>query len=469
VDPTATFYLLPTRAWEIGVGVCLATLTHDGRPSAVGRRWNDLSACVGLAAVGASYVFVAQMSPWGVVPVVGAALVIAAGEATAVGQLLSQPALTWIGRLSYSLYLWHWPVFVLARLVVPGISTIAVVVVTVACAWACHVVVEEPLRRRPGVLPAIVAAVASVAALAMWMLWEPVPRFGTAGFDSPSSSIRMYDLRPRPRPKTAAFHAVFADVETPSTQAAPDSYAHEGIVCGTGDDDPAIVVFGDSHASMFAESLRTAADRIGRRVALFCMSGHDSPFMDIPIRRGLPTRTLSSEERYRFDLARLAAIERWRPRVVVVSARWSLCDDMGSSLLDHLGRLGVTVLLVEQPPELAGVGDNSVMQYLCWKGVEPAPSSEFLLPQGNRPRTEAGRDLLRRIAARHPNCRIVPTCDLYARGDQAVVLDGRTAIYLDDDHLTTQGTWLALPRLTVAIAAALDGERPTPQPPSTIP
>jgi peptidoglycan/LPS O-acetylase OafA/YrhL len=465
VDPTATFYLLPTRAWEIGVGVCLATLMHDGRRSLVGSRWSEVLAGAGLAATGASYVFVTQMSPWVAVPVAGASLVIAGGEATAVGRLLSQPLLTWIGRLSYSLYLWHWPVFVLARLVVPGMSNVAVVLVTVTCAWVCHVAVEEPLRRRPGVIPAIAAAVVSVAALALWMLWGPIPRFDVAAFERASSSIRMYDLRPRPRPQTAAFRAVFADVETPSALAGPDSYAWDGIVCGAGDDDPAIVVFGDSHASMFAEALRTAADRLGRRVALFCMSGRDSPFMDIPIRRGLPTRTLSSEERYRFDLARLAAVERWRPRVVVVSARWSLCNDMGTSFLDHLDRLGVVVLLVEQPPELAGVGDNSVVQYLCWKGVVPAPGVDFLLPQGNRPRTEAGRDLVRRIAARHPNCRVVPLHDLFARGDDAVVLDGRTSIYLDDDHLTTQGTWLTLPRLTAALAEALDGPRPTSLPP----
>jgi hypothetical protein len=127
------------------------------------------------------------------------------------------------------------------------------------------------------------------------------------------------------------------------------------------------------------------------------------------------------------------------------------------------------VLLVEQPPELAGVGDNSVVQYLCWKGVMPAPGVDFLLPQGNRPRTEAGRDLVRRIAAQHPNCRVVPLHDLYARGDQVIVLEGRTSIYLDDDHLTTEGTRLALPRLTAALAEALDGPRPTSHPPSAAP
>jgi peptidoglycan/LPS O-acetylase OafA/YrhL len=462
--PTAAFYLLPTRAWEISAGVCLAAFMQGDWHGSGGHRWRDVLGCAALTGIGASYVLLRRMSPWAAVPVGCAAAVIAAAGSGAVGRILSQPPLVWTGRLSYSLYLWHWPIIVLSRLLAPGVSPVALLLVTVACAWVCHVVVEQPLRHRPGVLPVLAAGYAAVSGLALWMLVGPVPRFDVARFDRPSSSIRMYDLRPQPQPPTAAFRGVFADVEAPATLATPESYAHEGIVREDGNESPAILVLGDSHGSMFGETLRTAAERLGRGIAFFCMNGGDSPFIEMPVRRGLPTRTLTSEERYRFDHARLAAIERWRPRVIVVAARWSIHRDTGDSFLDHLDRLGIPVLLVEQPPELAGVGDNSVMQYLCWKGFEPVPGSEFLLLQGNQPRTDAGRDLLRRIVARHDNCRIVPVHDLFARGDEVLVLERRTVLYLDDDHLTTQGTWLALPRITTALAEAIAGPRP-PTPP----
>jgi hypothetical protein len=58
--------------------------------------------------------------------------------------------------------------------------------------------------------------------------------------------------------------------------------------------------------------------------------------------------------------------------------------------------------------------------------------------------------------ALHPDCAILPLYDLYARGDQALVLDGREVIYLDDDHLTTDGTLFALPRITACLAEALE-------------
>lgn len=112
---------------------------------------------------------------------------------------------------------------------------------------------------------------------------------------------------------------------------------------------------------------------------------------------------------------------------------------------------------MEQPPELAAVGDNSVVQYLRWQGVSPQPGVEHTLPQGNVAHVDAGRRRLREIASRHPHCRILPTADLFARGDQAAVLDGSTVLYLDDDHLTSAGALRALSRITTTLADLLDG------------
>jgi hypothetical protein len=112
---------------------------------------------------------------------------------------------------------------------------------------------------------------------------------------------------------------------------------------------------------------------------------------------------------------------------------------------------------MEQPPELAAVGDNSVVQFLRWQGVSPQPGVEHTLPQGNVARVDAGRRRVREIASRHPHCRILPTADLFARGDRAVVLDGATVLYLDDDHLTSAGTLRALPRITATLAELLEG------------
>ncbi len=118
-NPEAAFFVTPTRLWELGVGALVA----------IGATWwlrvPRLVAVVlgwaGLVAVIASGVFLSSAVAWpgyaAVWPVLGTAAVIVAGytsgRAGAAGLLSWKPAV-WVGGLSYSLYLWHWPLLVAA-------------------------------------------------------------------------------------------------------------------------------------------------------------------------------------------------------------------------------------------------------------------------------------------------------------------------------------------------------------------
>ncbi len=123
-QPSTTFYLLPGRAWELLLGGLMA-LAVAGRPGAALRglpvRIADLGVTAGLAAIlipatgyDASTAFPGLAA---LPPCVGALLVIWAGsrDGSAMSAWLGAPPLALLGRLSYSLYLWHWPVLVLFR------------------------------------------------------------------------------------------------------------------------------------------------------------------------------------------------------------------------------------------------------------------------------------------------------------------------------------------------------------------
>ena len=115
--PIANFYLLPSRAWEFLVGALLAI---NWLPAIRNRMAREGMVFTGLGMV---YLAVTQITSHTrfpgyatLLPVVGAALIIYAGEA---GDLFSSvlrfPPLVFVGVISYSLYLWHWPTIVLAR------------------------------------------------------------------------------------------------------------------------------------------------------------------------------------------------------------------------------------------------------------------------------------------------------------------------------------------------------------------
>jgi peptidoglycan/LPS O-acetylase OafA/YrhL len=150
------FYSLPTRAWELGIGGLLAaTVAWHGRlPDAVVRPLGWL----GLGAILAALVLITPATPYpgvaALLPALGSAAVILAGQRSwSVGTVLTLRPLRFLGVISYSLYLIHWPLLVLplAGLAVGeelplalrlGLATLAVVL-----AWACQRWVEAPFHR----------------------------------------------------------------------------------------------------------------------------------------------------------------------------------------------------------------------------------------------------------------------------------------------------------------------------------
>jgi peptidoglycan/LPS O-acetylase OafA/YrhL len=160
VSQPLAFFLLPTRAWQLGLGGLVALLAVRGVrvPSVVA-----LAASIaGLAMVLAAGVLLATDTPYpgyaALLPTVGTALVIVAGLGVASGgslpgpsRILTLPPMRWLGRISYSLYLWHWPILVIPAAVatteLPLAVRLALAAATIPVAAASYRWIEEPVRR----------------------------------------------------------------------------------------------------------------------------------------------------------------------------------------------------------------------------------------------------------------------------------------------------------------------------------
>lgn len=197
--PSATFYSIASRAWELLIGGLLAYLSmrnfsmrfgtwqygsaqHGGVASgamfdsatAGGR---NLLSVTGLALIVAACTIVRPEKAfpgwWALLPALGAALLIGAGPAAWVNRvILSNRLLVWIGTISYPLYLWHWPLLSFARIVESQMPSreirLGAVCVAVLLAWLTFCIVELPVRRRShgGAVAVLVVLMVTVAGFA---------------------------------------------------------------------------------------------------------------------------------------------------------------------------------------------------------------------------------------------------------------------------------------------------------------
>jgi peptidoglycan/LPS O-acetylase OafA/YrhL len=179
-DRSVAYFVTPTRAWEFGLGGLLAALPT------VRWRWEVLRSALswaGLAAIAVAAVSYNDASPFpgfiALLPVLGAVALMLAGSTahrSAPTPVLKLPPVQFLGDISYSVYLWHWPLFVLAPFVIGrGLHAdvkVVLLLLTLVAAWVTKRTIEDPIRRgrfltgRKARWTLLLAAVATTAVMA---------------------------------------------------------------------------------------------------------------------------------------------------------------------------------------------------------------------------------------------------------------------------------------------------------------
>ena len=453
-DPTATFYLLPTRVWELGAG-CLLAVSLNNQLSTNSNF--GIFATLGLAIVVLSYIFFDTLSAGLGLAIVGTALIIAFGKTGLCNKLLAQPSMVHIGKLSYSLYLWHWPVLVLAKplgIAWPGPTDNALLVVaTYLLALLTYHLVEKPTRRRKGIVPPVLISGILVAGIAAGMAYLFPSYWDTAEYSEPR--YVTFDCNPDqdglefpPRPYQRLGFPRFATTMLENPEYRPDAFSGEGIRIGDRLQPPEIVVVGDSHGCMWSDAIASVAKEDGLNAAFYCWRGLN-PFT---------SPTLSSEhgqQGVRFHDAKLAHIDEWQPKLVIVGKRWG-ADDVSDAkaFIEFVDRQGSRVLLIEDPPKFP-CGHNNALQWLASKKVQPVIDEKRFLPSKLLSPTEKGRAVVRSLADSYDHVDFLPTYDLYSSDSGVLALEGRDVMYLDDDHLLQAGAKKIIPRLRAEIIKTL--------------
>lgn len=334
VEAGPAYFSTFARGWEFAVGAAVA-LIPAGRLRLP--RWTAaLLVWAGLATLAwctATYdVDTAFPGPAALLPCVASAVIIVAGLSTTrtvPARLLATAAPRWVGRISYSWYLWHWPLLVFAAIMWGDLSPLvasAVVVASLVPALLAHHLVEEPFRRSRrlsrsprlalGVGAACTVAVAVFTVAATFSVPHTPVASAKEAVGMPalqSGAAVQYSARAiRPSPKSAIRDRGQADadgclVEQRDTRSGPCVYGDRTSATTA-------VLFGDSHAAQYFPALETVAKSRGWRIVVLTKSGCTPA--DVAMWNGQFRRQYRECGRWRANA--LARIDRERPALILV-------------------------------------------------------------------------------------------------------------------------------------------------------
>jgi len=265
------FYFSPLRAWEFAVGGLVSLVVAERWASAF--RFSPVMGWTGIALIAVAYLSVSETDPFpgfiALLPVAGTAMLLLSGaRKSAVGpaSLLSLPPFQWTGKLSYSLYLWHWPVIVYATILWPDLTLagrLACLAVTVGLSFLSYRYVENPVRSN-GWLSA--GSLRSLGLAALLTSLGVTLSFGAAQIAARSVGPEqklIADSAARSSSARQIDSACVASLE----QTKPRS-------CSLGASKPqkTIVLFGDSHADHWSTPLAKIAETNNWRLVTYLKS-----------------------------------------------------------------------------------------------------------------------------------------------------------------------------------------------------
>ncbi len=467
--PGAAFYLPLPRAWQFLLGSTVAVSLDKGTP----QRWiREIVAGIGLAGILVSAIFITSTTTYpgfaALIPSLSAAGLIWANshDRTEIGKLLSARVLLAIGAISYSLYLWHWPVLVLERYYFGGRSSVAATAVALACTFIFASVsfkyVEEPFRAgRAGSAPPLSLRPIGIAAVGVLL---------AAG-----ATLMGAGLPGRP---TASDHAQYHDnseIEASAVSTCPHGapeVVKESGVCEISPERPhamRILLWGDSHANAIAPAMGELGREYGAGV-------WQASYSSCPPLLGVGVAHLSWSNLCRkFNKMVVKAIRNLRVSRVVMVAYWSrylplhahnvlerfvdpysgATDVSGGSeaanyllfsgalreTVDTLKRMGIEVWVIRQVPDQGQYVPLLLSRTIALGGNPAAIGISLRAYRRGQIHIDSAFDALGNSVSIVDPAGALCSTGLCAAGDD------RGSLYLDSNHLSLRGAELLKPVL----------------------
>jgi len=470
--PAIAYYSLPSRFWELAAGAALLQLHVSGGQLLRAREKTQLA--LSLAAIVGCLCFADEAAfpfPWAIAAVLGSLgiidLVTRSGRMNAA---LSWEPVVWIGKISYSLYLWHWPVFVLFRWTVgldAWLMRVAAVGATFALAWASYSWVENPFRKAAFVRnrpPRWIVAAGLCCALVAWVTDQLIDRAHRRLTLSVTSDMASwYPISGRNRNEGAG-----------NSQCTAPGHAN----CDITGPERHLFLSGNSHAIAYEVMLGMLENRSPIDVSAYRHSGCALLLLDAPMSDGSP-------ECRRFYQSTLADIEsQVRPGDIVFlpSLRLPRFADQFARFSDEQAVEQLDGAAARRARQRAVHEADAVLDQLVSRGatvILEAPKPIFKAPAFRcsdwfnrrnpicQPGLTMSRDYLLRyrqpvldaelaLSQRHEHVYVWDPFDVLCPKETCEAVVNRKPLFFDADHLSAAGNRAVYPNFVAFLKTHLN-------------
>lgn len=476
-SPDSAFYLLPSRAWELLLGSMLAAFRTPLQTAVLDqdRRWRDARGWAGLLlATGGFFVLNEKAARPGLValtPALGTLLLLASvSNGGGVARLLSWRPLVIVGKMSYSLYLWHWPFLALGLFEsdLHGFSSrlgrAAGLLAGMLAAWGAYRWVEHPMRERGSGRPLRLRLIAAGAVAAIVGSAAAAHRSPTAGaenyFDRPEYYGRIFSagvpLELEAYRRDTHPYVYFP----PEPVTRQETWRSGGVIHDYGAKTPEIAVLGSSLALMYSPLIDGVAKERGLSVAFLAID-------TVPLfREARGTGFGTPAEGNAFYRSRTEWLRMWHPKAVFAIDVWDRVAvdgrDFKVQLREFLAEVqpfASRVFFVSQVPSLnLPIRVFSVPEYAAWLAAGSGALPRFFPDAGEAAR-RASIDAALSLIPEFPGLKILrPDLAFYGPDGSVRWHDGRTLYYVDRGHLSEAGTGLVRGLFEAAIAEAAEAK-----------
>ena len=444
------FFLTPFRGWEFAIG---------GAAGFASSHWLEqhtravkAGGWIGAIAIGSAATLFNQHTAFpgtaALLPAAGAALLLLAGAAapaTALPRALSTPGLLYLGRVSYSWYLWHWPVLLFAQSIFMHPShgiIVAAVVISLALASATNLLVENPARYSVALRPHPALSL-GLAAIVMLLI------VGCSGFGYWSAS-RAANGKDQ-RALTMAHDDVPPLYDSRCIATATQATVHPaGCVFGDASGSRTVVLLGDSHAVQWYPALNRIAHE--RHWRLLVLTKTSCPATTVSVYNEQLGRNYAECDVWR--RAALDTIVARRPAAVFVASsagyvtplRYVTLEAWKAGLQATLAKLdsaGIPTLLFRDSPR-PGFDIPTCLARAVWRGRNGATSCAVARKDALQ---RAFLDLDRSTVAGFKNAVLLDLSNGICSAQVCEPIRDGTVVYRDTNHLTASFVSRLVPML----------------------